>query len=55
MWFKEYKLIVEDLGREKQIEEALEMIKEEELEIDLFRKYNKWYGSVFYVMQKKSC
>lgn len=39
----------------KNNEEALEMIKEEELEIDLFRKYNKWYGSVFYVMQKKSC
>jgi len=33
--------------------EALRMIKEEELEIDLFRKYNKWYGSVFYVIQKK--
>jgi len=28
------------------------MIKEEEKEIDLFRKYNEWYGSVFYVMQK---
>ena len=39
----------------KNNEEALEMIKEEELEIDLFRKYNKWYGSVFYVMQKQSC
>ena len=32
---------------------ALEMINEEQLEIDLFRKYNSWYGSVFYVMQKK--
>ena len=31
---------------------ALEMIDEEQKEIDLFRKYNKWYGSVFYVMQK---
>lgn len=31
---------------------ALEMIKEEEKEIDMYRKYNKWYGSVFYVMQK---
>ncbi|KYK29298.1 SAM-dependent methyltransferase [Thermoplasmatales archaeon SG8-52-1] len=31
---------------------ALEMIKEEEKEIELYRKYNKWYGSVFYVMQK---
>lgn len=32
--------------------EALEMIRGEYEEIDLFRKYNKWYGSVFYVMQK---
>jgi len=31
---------------------AMEMIQEEQLEIDLFRKYNFWYGSVFYVMQK---
>ena len=31
---------------------ALEMIKEEQIEIDLYRKYNKWYGSVFYIMQK---
>jgi ubiquinone/menaquinone biosynthesis C-methylase UbiE len=32
--------------------EALKMIQEEYEEIDLFRKYYKWYGSVFYVMQK---
>jgi len=32
---------------------AMQMIKDEELEINLFRKYNSWYGSVFYVMQKK--
>ena len=32
--------------------EALDMIKEEEKEIGLFRKYNEWYGSVFYVMKK---
>jgi len=32
--------------------EALEMIRGEYEEIDLFRKYNKWYGSVFYVIQK---
>ncbi len=31
---------------------ALEMINEEYKEINLFRKYNEWYGSVFYVMQK---
>ena len=32
--------------------EALEMIDEEQKEIDLYRKYYKWYGSVFYIMQK---
>jgi ubiquinone/menaquinone biosynthesis C-methylase UbiE len=32
--------------------EALEIIKEQEKEINLYRKYNQWYGSVFYVMQK---
>jgi len=31
---------------------AMEMINEEYREIELFRKYNQWYGSVFYVMQK---
>ena len=31
---------------------AMEMIEETQLEIDMFRKYNEWYGSVFYVMQK---
>lgn len=33
--------------------EALAMIDEEQLETDLFRKYNEWYGSVFFIMQKQ--
>jgi ubiquinone/menaquinone biosynthesis C-methylase UbiE len=33
---------------------AMEMLEETQLEIDLFRKYNSWYGSVFYIMQKQS-
>jgi len=32
---------------------AMEMIEEEQMEINLFRKYNSWYGSVFYIMQKQ--
>ena len=36
----------------KNNQEALNMIQEEQKEINLFRKYNKWYGSVFYIMQK---
>jgi hypothetical protein len=33
--------------------EALKYLDEEREEIDLFRKYNRWYGSVFYIMQKE--
>jgi len=36
----------------KNNQKALNMIDEEQKEIDLFKKYNEWYGSVFYVMQK---
>jgi len=32
---------------------ALAVIDEEQQEIDLYRKYHTWYGSVFYVLQKK--
>lgn len=32
---------------------AMESINEEWIEIDIFKKYNDWYGSVFFVMQKK--
>ena len=36
----------------KNNQKALNMIDEEQKEIDLFKKYNEWYGSVFYIMQK---
>ena len=36
----------------KNNQKALDLIKAEYEEIDLFRKYNQWYGSVFYIMQK---
>ena len=32
--------------------EGLEIIKDHQEEIDLYKKYYEWYGSVFYVMQK---
>lgn len=32
--------------------EALNILDSEQEEIDLYRKYSEWYGSVFYVMQK---
>jgi len=31
---------------------ALAQLDEEQLEIDLYRKYKDWYGSVFFVMQR---
>lgn len=31
---------------------ALAVLDEEQREIDLYRKYSRWYGSVFYIMQK---
>ncbi|MCP4658606.1 MAG: methyltransferase domain-containing protein [bacterium] len=33
--------------------EALATLDDEQREIDLFRKYNRWYGSAFFVMQKR--
>jgi SAM-dependent methyltransferase len=31
---------------------ALTQLAEEQREIDLYRKYNRWYGSVFFVLQR---
>lgn len=31
---------------------ALELLAEEQREIDLYRKFSSWYGSVFFIMQK---
>jgi SAM-dependent methyltransferase len=31
---------------------ALSQLDEEQREIDLYRKYSRWYGSVFFVMQR---
>jgi SAM-dependent methyltransferase len=33
--------------------EALAVIHEEQREIDLYRKYHAWYGSVFFILQKE--
>jgi SAM-dependent methyltransferase len=32
--------------------EAFKIIQDHHKEIDMYKKYNKWYGSVFYIMQK---
>jgi SAM-dependent methyltransferase len=36
-------------------QEALQILDEEQGEVDLFKKYSQWYGSAFFVMQKRSC
>lgn len=56
-WWKLYYTPLENRLQKMKIKykdnpEAMNMIKEEELEIENYRKYNKWYGSVFYIMQK---
>jgi len=33
--------------------EALEMLDKEQHEIDMYKKYYQWYGSAFFVMQKR--
>ena len=33
-------------------DKSLEVIENEELEIELYRKYHDYYGYVFYIMQK---
>jgi ubiquinone/menaquinone biosynthesis C-methylase UbiE len=31
---------------------ALKILEEEQHEVDLYKKYSKWYGSAFYIMRK---
>ena len=32
---------------------AMDMLADNELEIEMYEKYNQWYSSVFYIMQKQ--
>jgi len=43
-----------DMLRAKYVDDrsALSQLDEEQREIDLYRKYSRWYGSVFFVMQR---
>ena len=36
----------------KNNQKAIELLDSEILEQEMFRKYSKWYGYVFYIMQK---
>ena len=57
-WWAEYYGPLEDRIRhlrKKHVDnaEALAVINEEQREIDMYRKYHQWYGSVFFVMQRE--
>lgn len=57
-WWEEYYCPLEERIRKlrkkyKKDPKALSLIEKEQQEINLYRKYSKWYGSVFFIMQKK--
>jgi len=57
-WWDEYYLPLEKriaILRKKYKDDvkAQEVLEEEQQEIDLYRKYSKYYGYVFYIMQKR--
>ncbi|MFC2169857.1 class I SAM-dependent methyltransferase [Acidobacteriota bacterium] len=57
-WWKEYygplQERIESLRRKySDNPQAHTTLDNEQQEIDIYRKYSKWYGSVFYIMQKK--
>jgi len=35
-------------------QEVQQILDSQQREVDLFKKYSKWYGSAFYVMRKRS-
>jgi ubiquinone/menaquinone biosynthesis C-methylase UbiE len=55
-WIEYYNPLEERINnlREKYIDdpEALAVLDNEQREIDMYKKYYQWYGSVFFVMQK---
>lgn len=56
-WWEEYYTPLEERIQKlrekyKDNPKALATLNEEQREINLYRKYSRWYGSVFYVMQK---
>ena len=56
-WWEEYYHPLEDRlsqlkAKYRDNPQALRILDTEQEEIDLYKKYSEWYGSVFYVMQK---
>ncbi|MFB0566098.1 MAG: class I SAM-dependent methyltransferase [Candidatus Aminicenantaceae bacterium] len=57
-WWEEYYTPLEERikrlrAKYRNNPKALAELDNEQQEIDLYRKYSKWYGSVFFIMQKK--
>jgi ubiquinone/menaquinone biosynthesis C-methylase UbiE len=57
-WWEEYYHPLEDRIKQlrqkyKDEKEVLAVLYTEQEEIELYKKYSAWYGSVFYVMQKR--
>jgi ubiquinone/menaquinone biosynthesis C-methylase UbiE len=56
-WWTEYYGPLEDRIRELRMKyvddaRALAVLHEEQQEVEMYRKYHRWYGSAFFVMQK---
>ncbi|MBN1766427.1 MAG: class I SAM-dependent methyltransferase [Sedimentisphaerales bacterium] len=57
-WWNYYQPIRNKIARlqakYKDDPEALNILKEEKIEIEMYQKYSQWYGYVFFIMQKKT-
>jgi len=55
-WVEYYEPLQERIDQLRQTyrhnDEALAELANEQQEIDLYRKYQRWYGSAFFLMQK---
>ncbi|KDR95121.1 Methyltransferase domain-containing protein [Peptoclostridium litorale DSM 5388] len=56
-WWRDYynpleKRLIMLREKYKSDNQAIEMIEQEEIEIELYRRYSNWYGYVFYIVQK---
>lgn len=58
-WWKEYYLPLENRLNELREkyegdDQVLRILENEQREVDLYKKYSRWYGSVYVVMQKRA-
>jgi hypothetical protein len=54
LYFKPLQERIEKVRKKyKNREKVIEILDKEQREVELYYKYYKWYGSAFYIMQKK--